>query len=258
MSELAVTARHQAPSGRIGLIGVGVMGLPMARNLAAGGGMPVVFDIDATACARAAAIADITVAESPAAVAAACSIVFTCLPSEAAVREVFLGANGIANAAHAGLITAECCTISPELAEELAHAMAACGVRHLETLLIGRWRQAEQRQLYFLVSGDAALLPAIEPALRLMGRTWRHVGPSGAANRVKLLQNGLGYAAGVAVTEILGLCRGLGIDPLTVRRHRQRGRRHRRLHLFPRACGRCGGAIPAPAGSPSPPRTCIC
>jgi 3-hydroxyisobutyrate dehydrogenase len=59
------------------------------------------------------------------------------------------------------------------------------------------------------------VLPEIEPALKLMGRAWRHVGPSGTASRIKLLQNGLGYAAGVAATEILGLCGDLGIDPAT-------------------------------------------
>jgi 3-hydroxyisobutyrate dehydrogenase len=202
-------------AGRVGLIGVGVMGLPMARNLACGGLPPTLYDIDGAARARAAAIEGAELAVSPAAVAAKSDIVFTCLSSEAAVRDVYLGQDGIGAAARSGLITCECSTISAELARELAAAMAARGVRHLETPLIGRRAQAEAGQLYFLISGDAAVLSEIEPALGLMGRAWRHVGPSGAASCIKLLQNGLGYAAGVATTEILGLCRGLGIDAAT-------------------------------------------
>jgi 3-hydroxyisobutyrate dehydrogenase-like beta-hydroxyacid dehydrogenase len=199
----------------VGLIGVGIMGLPMARNLALGGRAPAVYDIDDTARARVAAIEGIELAASPATVAAQSDIVFTCLSSETAVRDVYFGKDGIEAAARSGLITCECSTISAEFAQELAAAMGALGVRHLETLLIGRRPQAETRQLYFLISGDAATLPEVEPALKLMGRAWRHVGPSGVASRIKLLQNGLGYAAGVATTEILGLCGELGIDPAT-------------------------------------------
>jgi len=202
-------------AGRVGLIGIGIMGLPMARNLALGGRAPTVYDIDGTALARAAAIEGVELAASSAAVAARSDIVFTCLSSQAAVREVYLGEDGIRGAVRSGLITCECSTVSAEFAQELAAAMTACGVRHLETPLMGRRPQAEARQLYFLISGDAATLPEIEPTLRLMGRAWRHVGPSGVASRIKLLQNGLGYAAGVATTEVLGLCRGLGIDPAT-------------------------------------------
>jgi 3-hydroxyisobutyrate dehydrogenase-like beta-hydroxyacid dehydrogenase len=198
---------------RVGLIGIGIMGLPMARNLALGGARPVLHDIDAAARARAAAIEGAELVASPASVAEKSDIIFTCLSSEAAVRDVYLGADGIAASARSGLITCECSTISAEFAQDLSAAIAARGVRHLETPLVGRKAQAEARQLYFLVAGDTAVLPEVEPALKLMGRAWRHVGPSGTASRIKLLQNGLGYAAGVAATEILGLCRALAIDP---------------------------------------------
>jgi 3-hydroxyisobutyrate dehydrogenase-like beta-hydroxyacid dehydrogenase len=200
-------------AGRVGLIGVGVMGLPMARNLARGGRAPVVHDTAAAAQEHAAAITGVTLAASPEALAGQSDIIFTCLPSETAAREVYLGGHGIGAAARPGLIACECSTISAGFAQEIAAAMEARGVRYLETPLVGRQAQADAGQIYFLVSGDPSILPAVEPVLQLMGRAWRHVGPIGAASKVKLLQNGLGYAAAAATTEILGLCQALGVDP---------------------------------------------
>jgi len=198
---------------RVGLIGIGIMGLPMARNLAFGGARPVLHDIDETARTHAAAIEGAELVASAALVAEKSDIVLTCLSSEAAVRDVYLGTNGIAAARRHGLIACECSTISAEFAQALSTTMACHHVRLLETPLIGRRAQAAARELYILVAGDAEVLPEIEPVLALVARAWRYVGPSGTASRIKLLQNGLGYAAGVAATEILGLCRDLGVDP---------------------------------------------
>lgn len=201
-------------SRAVGFIGLGVMGGPMAANLASAGHHVVAFDIDADALARCAARPGVRAASSPADVASACGTVFTCLPSEDAVRSVYSGESGILSACRAGLVTCECSTISPTLSEDLAGRMAAAGVRHIETVLIGRRTQAESGQIFFIVSGDRTVAEAVSPLLAAMGREWRYLGGNGAASRVKLLQNALGYISAIATTEILALARASGVDPV--------------------------------------------
>src|SRR4051812_21618876 len=138
----------------VGFIGLGVMGGPMVANLAANGFDVVVHDVAPGAVARSTGHARVTAAGSPAEVAEACSVVFTCLPSEDAVRDVYWGGFGILRSARAGLVTCECSTISPGLSEDLAARMAEAGVDHIETVLIGRRSQAESGQIFFIVSGD--------------------------------------------------------------------------------------------------------
>jgi len=199
-------------SARVGVIGLGAMGLPMATNLARAGIATFGCDADQGARDRAAGIAGISLATSPAAMARSCDVIFTCLPSVEAVEAVYRGVDGLVAAARPGLITAECSTIDSEMARGLAHAMRAGGAEHLETLLLGRPPEAAAAQLYFVVSGDAAVLPRVAPLLRHMGRAWRHVGDNGAANTIKLLQNGLGYVYALATAEALALAHERGVD----------------------------------------------
>jgi 3-hydroxyisobutyrate dehydrogenase-like beta-hydroxyacid dehydrogenase len=99
---------------RIGFIGLGTMGLPMATNLAKGGVPLAVHDASREAVAAAARLPGAVAPGSAAAVAAQATVVFTCLPNDAIVREVYLGQRGIATAARAGLVTCDCSTVSPE------------------------------------------------------------------------------------------------------------------------------------------------
>lgn len=201
-----------AVSLRAGVIGLGAMGLPMAANLAKAGIEAWGCDSDPAARARAAAVPGLKLADSPAAMARACDVVFTCLPSVDAVAAVYRGADGLIAAARPGLITAESSTIDSAMARDLAAAMQARGAVHIETLLVGRPPESAAAQLFFVVSGDAAAARRVEPLLRVMGRAWRHVGDNGAANTIKLLQNGLGYVYALATAEALALARTRGID----------------------------------------------
>lgn len=199
-------------SVRAGVIGLGAMGLPMAANLAKAGVAVAGCDNDPRARERAGTVAGITLYPHPAAVARASDVVFTCLPSIGAVRAIYDGPEGLVAAARAGLITAECSTIDSEMARGLAAAMRARGAAHIETLLVGRTPEAQAGQLYFVVSGDKAVADRVAPLLGHMGRAWRHVGDNGAANTIKLLQNGLGYVYALATAEALALARARGID----------------------------------------------
>ena len=199
--------------GRVGFIGLGTMGGPMATNLAKASVPLVVHDANPAASGAAGELPGVTVVGSPAEVGAGATVVFTCLPNDAIVREVYLGAGGIAAGARAGLVTCDCSTVSADTTIELNRALAAKGITHLDTPMLGSQPQAVSGEIFFIVGGDAAKLPVIEPYLSIMGKLHMHVGVSGAGNRVKLLHNGLAAVVSVAVAEALAVCVQSGVDP---------------------------------------------
>jgi len=199
-------------SERVGFIGLGTMGGPMATNLAKAGKAPVVYDSSAATAAAIGTQPGVTVAKSPADVAAQVGVLFTCLPNNAIVKTVYLGPDGIASGAKAGLITCDCSTVSPEATLEVAKGVAAKGISHMDTPMLGSQPQAVSGEIFFMIGGDHANVAAIAPYLEIMGRLHMYVGPSASGNRVKLLHNGLGAVTAVAVAETLAACVQAGVD----------------------------------------------
>ncbi len=199
----------------IGFIGLGRMGGPMARNLAAAGYPVHAFDIDAAAADRLAAVNGITIHGSPREVAAKAAVLFTALPNDEIVRGTYLGDRGILSGGKSGLITCDCSTVSPEVSQDIHAAAASRGIAHMDTPMLGSSPQAESGEIFFMVGGDQDKLAAIQPMLDAMGRLTMYVGPSGTGNRIKLLHNALGAVNAVAVAESLSLCVKLGVDPKT-------------------------------------------
>jgi len=200
-------------SDHIGFIGLGTMGGPMATNLAKAGVPLAVYDANAAASAAVGELPGVVVVGSPAEVASRATVVFTCLPNDAIVRDVYLGSNGIASGARPGLVTCDCSTVSAETTIELNRALAAHGITHMDTPMLGSQPQAVSGEIFFIVGGDQSKLPAIAPYLSIMGKLHMHVGPSGSGNRVKLLHNGLAAVVSVSVAEALAVCVQTGVDP---------------------------------------------
>ena len=201
--------------GEIGFIGLGRMGFPMTRNLAAAGYRVHAHDVAAEAMRRVAGIASVVAHASPRDVAAAATVVFTALPNDAIVRETYLGTSGLLAGARPGVVTCDCSTVSPGVTLELHRAAKALGVHHLDTPMLGSTPQAESGEIFFMVGGDEAQMALIRPLLDVMGRLTMHVGPPGTGNRIKLLHNALGAVNAVAVAESLALCDAVGVDPGT-------------------------------------------
>jgi len=199
----------------IGFIGLGRMGGPMARNLAAAGYPVRIFDVDGAAVARLRALSGITPEGSPRDVAARVEVLFTALPNDEIVRDTYLSAQGVLAGAANGLVTCDCSTVRPEISQELYAAAARRGTSHLDTPMLGSSPQAESGEIFFMVGGDRDKLAIIQPMLDVMGRLTMYVGPSGTGNRIKLLHNALGAVNAVAVAESLALCVELGVDPKT-------------------------------------------
>ena len=197
----------------IGFIGLGTMGGPMATNLARAGVTLVVHDTSEAAVQRVAALPGVSPAGSPREVASRSAVVFTCLPNDAIVREAYLGRDGIIVGGASGLVTCDCSTVSPEATLEVSRALAAKGVTHMDTPMLGSAPQAVAGEIFFIVGGDRAKLAAIERYLEIMGRLHMYVGPSATANRVKLIHNGLAAVVSVAVAEAMAVTVQSGVDP---------------------------------------------
>ena len=198
---------------RVGFIGLGTMGGPMAANLAKAGVPLVVHDTSSAATAAAAQHAGVTVVGSPADVARQVSVLFTCLPNDDIVRAAYLGPGGVAAGGGAGLVTCDCSTVSPEATLEVASGLARRSIVHMDTPMLGSQPQAVSGEIFFIVGGERGRLGTITPYLEIMGRLHMYVGPSASGNRVKLLHNGLAAVTAAAVAETVATCVQAGVDP---------------------------------------------
>lgn len=199
----------------LGFIGLGQMGLPMVRNLSEAGFSVVALDTEPGVCAEAGALQGVTIGTSPADVAAQVPVIMTCLPSADAVRAVYMGDDGIASAGKPGLVTCDCSTMAPEVSRSLAAELVNAGIHHLDAPIFGIPVQAQEADLFFAVSGDAAHVGAVAPFFSAMGRGHHYVGESGVAHTMKILQNGLGMGHAALSSEILVTCERLGLDTET-------------------------------------------
>jgi 3-hydroxyisobutyrate dehydrogenase len=200
---------------RIGFIGLGNMGAPMAANLAKAQHHVTGFDIVAQACA---ALADrgghaaVSVVEA----AAAGEIVITMLPAGPQVRAVYLGPDGVIAKAQPGALLIDCSTIDVETARMVAQAAAEKGFQMLDAPVSGGVIGAAAASLTFMVGGEAAAFARGEPVLRAMGKTIVHAGPSGSGQTAKICNNMILAASMIAVCEGFALAEKLGLPAQTL------------------------------------------
>jgi 3-hydroxyisobutyrate dehydrogenase len=201
-------------NSRIGFIGMGVMGAPMATNLASAGFPLTVFDSDparATAVARAGR--DITAGSNLAELAAEADIVVTMLPNGEVVRQVV---DGICAAMKPGALLLDTSSSEPWHTRASAAALAARGVAMVDAPVSGAQWGAEAAELVFMVGGAAADLARIRPLLDAMGRAVHHVGPLGAGHTMKCINNMITAMTFVATAEGLAIGKRAGLDPVAM------------------------------------------
>lgn len=197
---------------RIGFVGLGNMGLPMARNLVGHGFQVIGFDLSDGA--RAALVeAGGTVADDAAGAARSAEAVVTALPAAAHVRDVYLDAEaGLLTAAPAGTLFIDCSTIDVASARQVAFAAADAGHRMIDAPMSGGVGGATAGTLSFMVGGDEAAFEAARPVLEVMGRNVFHAGASGAGAAAKLCNNLMLAIQMIAVSEGFNLARSLGLE----------------------------------------------
>jgi 2-hydroxy-3-oxopropionate reductase len=204
------------PADRIGFIGLGIMGKPMAVNLlAAGYGLtvhsrsqgPVDEIVDAGA----------TRASDPAEVARASDVTITMLPDTSDVEEVLLGDAGVLEGISAGALVIDMSSIDPAPTREMAAAFAARGIAMLDAPVSGGERGAIDGTLSVMVGGEPDAVTRAMPILEVLGATIVHVGPSGAGQVAKACNQLVVAATIEAVAEALLLAERSGVDPAKVR-----------------------------------------
>ena len=202
-------------SERVGFIGLGVMGRPMARNLLRSGFDVVAFTRDRNVLAEIAA-EGAEAGSGPADVAARSDVVITMLPTSAVVAEVVGGPGGVLEGARPGSLVVDMSTIDPSVSRGLAEAARERGVGILDAPVSGGDVGAQQGTLSIMVGGDAADFERAGPVFAALGKTVVHVGPHGAGQVVKACNQvvvGITYAA---VSEALVLGSKAGVDPALI------------------------------------------
>lgn len=198
---------------KIGFIGLGIMGLPMARNLAKAGFHLTIVRGHAQAAVEELEKAGATVVDSPNQVANVTDLVVTCLPDTPDVGEVVAGMGGLLEDAREGLIIVDHSTISPFAARELAEACRAKGVAFLDAPVSGGQQGAIAGTLSIMVGGDAEALARAMPALQAVGKKIVHVGESGAGQFTKACNQIICAITWQAIAEGMALGVKAGVDP---------------------------------------------
>lgn len=201
---------------KVGFVGLGAMGAPMAARVVKAG-----FDTYATFHRRrdaADALASLgaVVVSTPAEVAAAADVVVTILPADAELKEVVLGNNGLCQGFSPGKVLVDMTTATAESLQEVEAVLSGAGVRVLDAPVSGGTTAAAQGTLTIMVGGAPELLEECRPLLESMGAKILHVGPLGQGKVVKMVNQMLAALHLLAIGEGFALGVRCGADPSTL------------------------------------------
>ncbi len=204
---------------KLGFIGLGVMGAPMAAHLVAAGHDVGGYDVTPAAGEKLRAAGGRATTGVADAVAGA-DVVITMLPNHPQVEEVVLAAGGVLDTAEPGALLIDMSTIRPETSIAVAEAARDKKIRVLDAPVSGGQAGAEQAALSIMVGGDAADFEAAKPVFDALGKTIVHVGPHGAGQVVKaanqLVVGGIYglVAEAIVLLEASGVDAAVGLDVL--------------------------------------------
>lgn len=200
---------------KIGFVGLGMMGAGMASNLQKAGFELVVHDLTRQAASRH-LNAGATWADSPKALAAACDVVFTSLPTPADVQRVGTGENGLIEGFRKGSVWFDLSTNSVDVVRALHVQLAAMGVDFLDAPVSGGPKGANSGRLAIWVGGDQAAYDRHHAALTAMGDQAAYIGPIGAGSIAKLVHNATSAAVNVVLAEVFTMGIKAGVDALSL------------------------------------------
>ena len=200
----------------VGFIGVGTMGAAMARNLMRAGFRVTVHN-------RSRGKVEELVREgaadggSPAGVAKASQVVMLCVPDTLDVERVLFGNDGVIRELQRDAVVIDCSTISAAATVEFARKIEAQGAHLLDSPVSGGPKGAQDGTLTCMIGGDAGVVERCMPVFRAIGKTFTHVGASGAGQACKSCNQMLIVGTLMAMSEALALAKKMGIDPYKVR-----------------------------------------
>ena len=202
---------------RVGLIGVGLMGHGIGKNIVAKG-----FPLTVMAHKNRAPVESLvsmgakegkTVAE----VVAASDLVILCVTGTPQIEQLVYGADGIAANARQGLIIADCSTAEPHSTIKIAAELKEKGVTFLDTPMTRTPKEAEAGKLGLMTGGDEATLAKIKPVLECFADTIIYAGGSGAAHQLKLINNFLSLGHAMMAAEAIVVAEKAGVDMTALR-----------------------------------------
>ena len=198
---------------KIGFIGLGIMGAPMAGHLLAAGHSLFVRTRSQVPTALAAA----TVCATPAEVARAADITFLMLPDTPDVASVLFDAGGVAEGLAPGKVVVDMSSISPMDTRRFAERVRALGAEYLDAPVSGGEVGAKAASLTIMVGGEAAVFERVKPLFELMGKNITHVGGAGDGQTTKVANQIIVALNIAAVSEALVFASKAGADPAKVR-----------------------------------------
>ncbi|MEP6756305.1 MAG: NAD(P)-dependent oxidoreductase [Chthonomonadales bacterium] len=206
---------YQMSDIRVGFIGTGLMGLPMATNLLKAG-----FAVTATSrtLSRAEPLKALggKVVATPREVAANSDVVITIVSDTPDVEQVILGENGVVEALRPGMTVVDMSTISPKVTKQIAADLAARGVNMLDAPVSGGEKGAIEGTLSIMVGGKREVFEATRPVFEAMGKRLVYAGENGQGQMVKMC-NQIAIASNlIAAAEAVAFAKKAGLDPHTM------------------------------------------
>ena len=199
---------------KIGFIGLGIMGKPMAKNLLKAGYPLLVNNRSQAPMQELAACGAIPATQAE--IGENCDVVLTMLPNSPQVKQVMLGENGVAAHMHPGSTFIDMTSINPVASKEIAAALAEKGIEMLDAPVSGGEPKAIDGSLSFMVGGKQEIFDRFKPLLEAMGSSVVHCGEVGAGNTTKLANQIIVACNIQALAEALTLAQKAGVDPQLV------------------------------------------
>lgn len=196
---------------RVGFIGVGTMGAPMARNIAKGGHSVAAFDLSREAVGK---LADVGIepAQTAAAASEGADFLITMLPNAQHVEEAAFGSSGFAAALPRTALYVDMSTIAPSATDAIGKRMTGYGVSMVDAPVGRQQQHAVEGKLMIMVGGSESDVERVHPILSLMGDTIIHCGPLGAGGRMKVVNNFMSITLNVLSAEALILAERTGLN----------------------------------------------
>lgn len=200
---------------KIGFIGLGIMGKPMAKNLLKAGHELIVYDINKPNMEDVVA-AGAKAGDSAKQIAGECPVIITMLPNSPHVKAVVCGENGILDSAKSGSILIDMSSIAPLASQEIEKECAKKGVKMIDAPVSGGEPKAVDGTLSIMAGGDKAVFEEVKGILLAMGASAVHCGDIGAGNTTKLANQIVVALNIAAVAEAFTLACKAGVDPTLV------------------------------------------
>jgi len=200
-----------AENSKLGFIGIGYMGRPIAQRLLESGFKVKAYDRDRSKAERLLPYGG-KIAESVAELSSSCDVILSCLASDEAVLSVYGGPDGAFANAHRGSIVLDMSTVYPETSQQLARLGSELGVNLLDVTISGSTPAAEKGLLTLFGGGDQGCFDAAEAIFRVIARKYFFLGVSGSGATMKLVVNTLLGIGMQAIAEAIALGEKAGLD----------------------------------------------